>query len=219
MSIQIWLQKSNSDKFQFPVNPSEVGIQRSYGWESVDLTSMGQYTIGGAKQLDAISLSGFFPYWYDPGYCEYSKIPNPQAASDKISRWAKDKSKLKLTILGDFKYSADVVITGYIPKAQGGHQGDVLFELSLMEFYQPKINKTVLKKVATKPPASKKPVSPNKKNTTAEWVHTVVRGDTLWTICKKNYNDGNRCWDLAKKNNIKNANLIFPGQKLRMWPR
>ena len=67
MSIQIWLQKSNSDKFQFPVNPSEVGIQRSYGWESVDLTSMGQDTIGGAKQLDATRLYGLFAYGHDHG--------------------------------------------------------------------------------------------------------------------------------------------------------
>jgi len=44
--------------------------------------------------------------------------------------------------------------------------------------------------------------------------HTVVKGDTLWAIAKKYYGDGNRYSEIAKANNIANANIISIGQKL-----
>ena len=211
--IQIWLQKSNSDKFRFPVNPEEIAVSQTFGWNTVTLTTLADYIVGGTKKLDAISLSGFFPMFYNAGYCEYTNIPNPQAISDRLARWAKDKSVLKLTILGEFKYKTDVVITGYQPKVQGGHKGDILFDLTLHQHFAPQIKRTKTKKVQVKPPSA------NKKNTNAEWIYTVKRGDNLWNICLKYYRNPNRCWDLARKNNIRNPHLIFPGQRLRMWPR
>lgn len=45
--------------------------------------------------------------------------------------------------------------------------------------------------------------------------YTVKKGDNLWKICKKELGDGSKCWEIAKKNNIKNPNLIYPGQKIR----
>ena len=44
--------------------------------------------------------------------------------------------------------------------------------------------------------------------------YTVKSGDSLWAICKANLGDGSKCWDIAKKNNIQNPNLIYPGQVL-----
>jgi len=44
--------------------------------------------------------------------------------------------------------------------------------------------------------------------------YTVVRGDTLWSIAKKFYNDGSRYPEIAKANNISNPDLIHAGQKL-----
>lgn len=44
--------------------------------------------------------------------------------------------------------------------------------------------------------------------------YTVVKGDTLWAIAKKYYGDGNKYPEIAKANNISNANIISVGQKL-----
>ena len=45
--------------------------------------------------------------------------------------------------------------------------------------------------------------------------YTVKSGDSLWAICKANLGDGSKCWDIAKKNNIQNPNLIYPGQVIK----
>ena len=44
----------------------------------------------------------------------------------------------------------------------------------------------------------------------------MVKGDTLWGICRRTYGDGALAWKLAEANGIKNANLIYPGQTVRL---
>lgn len=46
--------------------------------------------------------------------------------------------------------------------------------------------------------------------------HTVKSGDTLWAISKRYLGDGSKYMQLAKLNNIKNPNLIYPGQVIRL---
>lgn len=54
-----------------------------------------------------------------------------------------------------------------------------------------------------------------KKNTTSPKYHIVKKGDCLWNIAKKYYGNGANWKKIfeANKKLIKNANLIFPGQK------
>lgn len=46
--------------------------------------------------------------------------------------------------------------------------------------------------------------------------HTVVAGDDLWKISEKYYNSGYNWTDIAKANNITDANQIEVGQKLNI---
>lgn len=216
MAIQVWLEKSTSDKIRLPVNPPSLDIQHAYGWNTVDLATMQQYAVGGGKQLDKVSLASFFPKYYNVGYCEYSNLTDPLTLVNKIRKWASDKSVIKLVIVGDFAYKQDMLITSFTPSLVGGITGEISWTLELMQNYAPVMKKT---KVSTPAKTTPKPASPNKTNTGKEWVYTVKSGDNLWNICKKYYNAPTRCWDLAKKNGIKNPNLIYPKQKLKMWAR
>lgn len=45
--------------------------------------------------------------------------------------------------------------------------------------------------------------------------YTVVSGDSLWSICKRELGDGSRCYAIAELNGISNPNLIYPGQVIR----
>ncbi len=46
--------------------------------------------------------------------------------------------------------------------------------------------------------------------------YVIEKGDTLWAIASSHYGDGNKYHDIvaANKEVIKNADLIFPGQKI-----
>lgn len=48
------------------------------------------------------------------------------------------------------------------------------------------------------------------------YVHTVVKGDTLWDIAERYLDDPWRYKDLAQLSRIKNPDLIYPGNKIRI---
>lgn len=55
----------------------------------------------------------------------------------------------------------------------------------------------------------------NKKiNNSKDIIYIVKKGDSLWNIAKKYYNDGKKYIKIAKKNNIKKPYTIYPNQKL-----
>lgn len=47
-------------------------------------------------------------------------------------------------------------------------------------------------------------------------IYTVKRGDSLWGIAKALLGSGQRYTEIAKANHIKNPNLIYPGQNLKI---
>ena len=48
--------------------------------------------------------------------------------------------------------------------------------------------------------------------------YEIKSGDTLWAVAKKHYGDGNKYTKIVEANKevIKNADKIFPGQKIRL---
>ncbi|OGG00319.1 hypothetical protein A2Y99_01885 [Candidatus Gottesmanbacteria bacterium RBG_13_37_7] len=46
--------------------------------------------------------------------------------------------------------------------------------------------------------------------------YTVVKGDSLWKIALKQYNNGYKWVDIAKANNLKNPDLIYSGNVLSL---
>lgn len=54
------------------------------------------------------------------------------------------------------------------------------------------------------------------KKLTANHTYTVKPGDTLWAIAKAFCGSGAEYERIAKKNRLKNPNLIYPGQVLKI---
>lgn len=53
-------------------------------------------------------------------------------------------------------------------------------------------------------------------NLTDQKEYTVQKGDSLWRIAQRFYGNGAACYALAHRNGIKNPDLIYPGQVLKI---
>ena len=57
---------------------------------------------------------------------------------------------------------------------------------------------------------------PKKKKIFQEFIHIVIKGDTLWAIARKYLGDPFLYNKLAENSAIKNPNLIYPGDRVRI---
>lgn len=84
----------------------------------------------------------------------------------------------------------------------------VKYSFSFIEGPPEDVVKNIGKKITSNPTTKKKSTSTSGKS------HTVKKGDTMWAIAKRNKIS---LKDLVKKNpQIKNPNLIYPGNKINL---
>lgn len=62
-----------------------------------------------------------------------------------------------------------------------------------------------------------KKATTSKQKSTATKTYTVKKGDSLWKIAEKYYENGTKYKQIAKLNNIKSPYIIYPGQKLNIY--
>lgn len=59
-------------------------------------------------------------------------------------------------------------------------------------------------------------VNSSTSSATSEKIYTVKKGDSLWGIAQKELGNGTRYTDIKKWNGL-NSNMIYPGQKLKLY--
>lgn len=83
--------------------------------------------------------------------------------------------------------------------------------------YEDRENKLLGKWLEVKPTTSKSTKQVVKKVEDEKTINYVVkRGDTLWAIASKYLGSGTKYTQIAQENNIKNPNLIYPGQVFKI---
>ena len=205
--MEFWLLQ-NKDKLQLPVPPSEFEVSVGNMNETIVVENVGEVNLLGKSGLATISLSSFFPAQvYD--FCQYTNFPKPDECVALIERFRK-LGQVRVLIT-----ESNVNQIFYIEDFQYGERdgtGDVYFTLNFKEYRKvvaKSVNTSKSNNVAQKPrPATKKPSAGTR--------YTVKKGDCLWNIAKKYYGNGMKYKDIASRNNIKNPNLIYPGQVLTL---
>lgn len=83
--------------------------------------------------------------------------------------------------------------------------------------YEDRENKLLGNWLEVKPTTSKSTKKVEKKVEDEKTINYVVkRGDTLWAIASKYLGSGTKYTQIAQENNIKNPNLIYPGQVFKI---
>ncbi|ADO55147.1 LysM peptidoglycan-binding domain-containing protein [Paenibacillus polymyxa] len=210
--MEFSLTDGKGKKFQFPVNPEEVTISRQKGFDTTTILSYGEFDFPQGEKVKEISFSSFFPKEYNPAYCTYEDIPDPQEAMNTLNGFLLSKSPLRF-IITETAVNVPVIVASHNSTFRGGEYGDVNFDLSLRTWSEMK----VVKKAGT----SLKSATVNKKPRTdmkeKKKTYTVKSGDSLSKIAKVELGDSSqwsRIYQLNKKIIGKNPNAIKPGQKL-----
>ena len=203
--MEVWLSwQNNKEKFQLPVLPGsfEVGVGNIN--KRVNINEIGEINLIGKSGLKEMTIESFFPnHEYD--FLVTSDIMKPYEYVEMIEGWRTSQKPIRVIITGT-PINLPMAIENFSYKEQDG-TGDVYFSLELAEYVFLNVKKK--KKQKEYKQKTKRPITKEIPKS-----YTVKKGDTLWVIAKKLTGNGANYKTIAKKNNIKNPNKIYPGQKL-----
>lgn len=200
---------NNAESLRLPVIPSAFEMSLPNQNTTVDITSIGEVNLIGKVGLATITIESFFPAQQYP-FCLYTGFPKPYECILKLKKWKESGKPIRLIVTqSPINYAMAIESLTY--SEQDG-TGDVYFSLELKEYKfikaatnqkQTTANGTVLNTPKTKRETKAIPTN-----------YTVKSGDTLWSIAKRATGCGSNYKAIAKKNNIKDPNKIYVGQKL-----
>lgn len=202
--IEIWLSV-DGNAFRFPVLPKEIEVTTKNNHQRININEIGEILLKGNEELKELSLSAFFPN-QNYHFLEYSDVFPVWESVQIIDLWREMTEIAKLTITGtDIRF--DCLIESFTYREQDG-TGDIYFDLDLVEYKRLKVRTKATKYIK---PKTKRPVKKKARKT-----YTVKRGDNLWNIAKRFTGNGANYKKIAKDNNIKNPNLIYPKQVIKL---
>lgn len=216
----IYFDKDNIT-YRLPVNPEETETNSVQAIEKYEVLKLGQIAIPTHIELTEYSFEAEFPQLPLP-YIETSgSFKNPDFYLNLFKTWRNKKEPVRFISSDGVSEDINTLVLiedlSIIEKA--GEEGDKYVSFKLLE-YREFGKKSVIVNLAAantlltvKTPVPTETVTPKSTGN-----HVVVSGDTLWAIAKKYYGDGAKCNIIfnANKDKIKNPNLIYLGQKLRI---
>ena len=214
---KIYLSFNNqAEAFEFPVLPEEVEIKESGNNKSHILQNIGEITVINRIKAPTLKLESFFPINNGP-YVTSKYLLKPNEYIEKIKRWRDTGKPVRLVITGtsvDLSWACTIEDFSYKEKA--GAVGDIEYIISFKEYRWFKVKKVeiVSDSKTSQPAIAKMEQRPVEKEIPK--TYTVQTGDTLCSISKKCLGDSGKYKEIAKKNNIANPSLIYPGQVLQL---
>lgn len=194
-----------------PVTPGEYNLPGTMNTKVVDLAQGGEYLMVGHEKLGTLNLDAVLIPLQQYSFC--SKFTPQETARLWLERQRDEKRVLHYTITeANFDFQCKL-ITAEFGERDG--TGDLYANLVFHKFTKPMEPTMVGNTSATAAASRDEPLAQSASVTE----HTVKSGDNLWTICRKFYSDGTLYGKLASYNGIKNANLIHPGQVLKIPPK
>lgn len=181
MKIEYWLKDWRDRYIQFPVNPESVEVNSGYEVKRYDVLELGQVSFVDNPTLMEFSIDVLFPKHYNPSYCEYPDIRDPQEYVNIIEEWRSARRNLRFIVAG-----TPVSVAVYIEDIEysyerHGEPGDVYATITFVEAKQANVKDDESK-------SGKRPEKPVQKPKTV----LFNQGDTLYAIATKYYGSGDK---------------------------
>lgn len=209
---QFWLTfDGEKQKLRFPVHPEKIKLKQGSSNDFVEVAGLGEVTIMQDKPEAEISWSSFFPATLFPGVQVESLTP-PEELGKTINTWAGSKKPSHLIITGT-SINFFCTIEKFDCEEAGGAVGDLNYSIALKEYRQPTIRQVNVDELGIASVSNQKARTDN---TVTPGTYTIVKGDCLYNIAKKQLGSASRWPEIAKMNGIKSPYLIYPGQTLKL---
>lgn len=210
------------DSFQLPVTPSKLTTKITNRNVTISLINDGEVNILKDAGLTEVSFIASIPQVKYPFAVYRDGFKEAQFFLDKFEKLKIDKKPFqfivsRVTPSGNLLFDTNMTVSleeySVLEDVKNGLDLEVSIRLKQHKPYGTK-KIAVVQTATTQNTVKTTSVRP----TTQEPpnVHTVVRGDTLWAICKKYLGDGSKFREIAELNDIKNPNLIRIGQVIRL---
>lgn len=218
---KIYLSYNNqAESIELPVLPKKIEVKESSNNKSHILQNIGEITVINSIKAPKLKIESIFPLYYGP-YVTSTILKSPVEYINILKRWrdgTKDnnykKQPIRLLITDTaFPLNWACTIENLTYKENAGSVGDIDYSIELKEYRWYKVKQVIMASKETQS-VTLKTSRPSEKEIPKSY--TVKSGDTLYIICKKQLGDGNKYKDIASKNGIKNPNLIYPGQVLKL---
>lgn len=190
-----------------PVTPSSYPMAAGRTVERLDMAQTGQIALPGLSQLFAEQLEFMLPAQAYP-FMTARAMADPVYYIELLTAWSGDGDVCRYIVTGTDINSP--VLLGPMEYGEQDGTNDVYCKLPLYEYRY--LDEVQVEKYTQNSGRSSEPSGqPQTANS-----YTVVKGDCLWTICKRFYGDGSLAYKLATANGIGSSYLIVPGQVLTL---
>lgn len=209
------------DDMKLPLPPEKIPIKYSGQNQTASLINGEEINIIRPSGLAEISLEAVIPQMDYPCAMWDGSIDGAEDFLKRLSDLKNKGTPFEFTVIREgpggslFDTVLDVTLESYSVSDDVSQGLDLLVSLSMKEYrnYGTKImNFTVVDDTAhiESKEEERKGEAPQVKT------YTVVKGDCLWSIAKKQLGNGSRWQEIYQLNRdkVKNPNLIFPGQQL-----
>jgi len=217
------------DKVLLPVPPSKLQTKYGNGNKTYTLINEGEINVLKSPKLTEISFDALLPMT-EYGFAQYKDgFQYGSTYLEKLEKLKTSREPFQFIVNRmlpngtlTFETNMSVSLEEYTIKEDVKEGTDVVVSIKLKRYVPYKTKKVKKKKSRAvniligvdgkaRSNSKNKPNAKNKK-------YTVKKGDCLWKIAKKFYNDGSKYTIIykANKKKIKNPNLIYPGQVLKI---
>lgn len=213
------------DDMQAPVAPSSLETKIRNKNTTITLINEGEINLLKKAGLTELSFDLLLPNSKYP-FAVYPDGFQPATYYlDKLEKLKVDNKPFQFIVSrlkpsGDLLFDTNMKVSleEYSIKESADQGFDIVVAIKLKQYREYGTKVIEIKKPTatnTKPIAKTTKPRPATNAPSPPKSHKVVRGDTLWALCKRYLGDGSKYPEIAKKNNIKNPNLIYPGQVIK----
>lgn len=207
--MEFWI-KQDSGALQLPVKPTEFNVTVAHRNTVVNVIQLGDINLMGKTGLREVSLSSFFPA-KDYNFSNNSGRKQPIACVNQLESWRKSGKPVRVIITDLLNMEATIESFTW---GERDATGDIYYTLALKEYKKIK-TKTATATVETVQPTTRETKAPE---SNSGKTYTVKAGDCLWNIAKRFYGNGAYFTKIynANKDEVKNFNIIYAGQVLKI---